>query len=172
MCDRQEHVWPDDVHNDFARAVEALLGHYGWLAKNALNRGVKRYSIVQKHHLAAHLPDQSQWLAPRCCWTYGSESFMGLCKKICASCVKGTPAASVSPKFMEKSVTLREPPPAHPKKADTRTKRSDHRELSSPPPPPRPRSWVLVWCPMRVFNRARAHCSPTVLGHGRHAGFR
>eukprot|EP00959_Pyramimonas_sp_CCMP1952_P457338 9474768-Pyramimonas_sp.AAC.2 len=102
MCDRSETRWPHDVQTRFSDAMLALLGHYGWLAKDAMSRGLRRYSIVQKHHLAAHLPEQAKWIAPRCSWTYGSESFMGLCAKITASCMKGVQAASVSHKFVEK----------------------------------------------------------------------
>jgi len=95
-------VWPSDVQNKFEASVNAALAHYAFLAHNAMSKGLFRYSIVQKFHLTAHLPAQTQFLAPRCYWCYGGESFMGYMVKMAATCVHSTPAFKIAPKVYQK----------------------------------------------------------------------
>ena len=101
-CDRPETSWPADVQKKFEKAVTALLAHYGFLAKHAMQMSLKRFSIVQKHHILAHLPAQAKFLAPRMYWTYGSESFMGLVAKVGASCAAGTCKSKIPEKLLFK----------------------------------------------------------------------
>jgi hypothetical protein len=42
------------------------------------------------------------YLSPKCCWTYGGESFMGLMVKLGAACVHGTPKHKVVGKMFHK----------------------------------------------------------------------
>ena len=60
------------------------------------------WSIVQKHHVTCHLPDQAKWVNPRYVWTYGSESFMGNMVKLASACLHGTQAKGVPAKMIGK----------------------------------------------------------------------
>ncbi|CAE7266703.1 unnamed protein product [Symbiodinium sp. CCMP2592] len=102
ICDRPEWVYDDRTHRQLERCIAALLSHYGWLAKNAMQLGVMQYSIVQKHHLLAHYSDQCWSMSPRCCWAYGPESFMGIVKRIAVACCRGTPAHMQPKKILQK----------------------------------------------------------------------
>lgn len=88
---------------DFQESVEKLLLHYGWLAKDAFKKGLLRYSMVQKTHKLAHLPDMAKDVSPRCCQCYGAESFMGLMVGIAKRSVAGaaphTAAATIVMKY-------------------------------------------------------------------------
>ena len=62
LCDKKEFVWEMGDRQKFESTCEALLAHYGWLAKDSMKRGEHMWSIVQKHHLLAHFPSQcSTW---------------------------------------------------------------------------------------------------------------
>lgn len=96
-------VYPASLQELFSKSVEAFLAHYGCLATLSMEAGQCRYSIVQKHHLLAHLPSQSKFIAPRCAWTYGGESFMGLMVRLSALCVQGTAPWRMSAKLYQKN---------------------------------------------------------------------
>ena len=102
FCDRKEYVWPDKIGKAFEEKVNALLAHYGWLAKDSMKSGNSLWSIVQKHHLMAHYPAQCRYLAPRACWAYGGESFMSLLVAVAAASVKSTPAWMLPGKVLNK----------------------------------------------------------------------
>ena len=87
----------------FKKACESLLGNYGWLAKQAMKQKLCRYSITQKHHMfACRYIEQCRKLTPRMTWCYGPESFMSMCIQIGAASVKGTSAAKLPGKVIEK----------------------------------------------------------------------
>jgi hypothetical protein len=96
-------VFDDRLQSSFQQSVDAFLAHYGHLAGVSMNSNLCRYSIVQKHHLLAHLPAQSKFIAPRCAWTYGGESFMGLMVRLSAMCVQGTPPWKLPAKLYQKN---------------------------------------------------------------------
>ena len=102
LCDRKEYVWPDKIGKAFEEKNDALLAHYGWLAKDSMKSGESLWSIVQKHHLMAHYPAQCKYLAPRACWAYGGESFMSLLVAVAAASVKSTPAWMLPRKILSK----------------------------------------------------------------------
>lgn len=83
------HMTPTQLQQ-FRTSVEKLLLHYGWCAKNAFRNGLLRYSIVQKTHKLAHLPEMAKDVSPRCTQCYGAESFMGLMVGIAKRCTAGT----------------------------------------------------------------------------------
>ena len=67
-----------------------------------LKKGLRRYSLVQKHHKLNHLLAQAHHIHPASAWCYGSESFMGIIKQISSSCTWGTPAHKVTGKVLMK----------------------------------------------------------------------
>lgn len=83
------HMTPTQLQQ-FESCVEKMLLHYGWCAKNAFNNGFLRYSIVQKTHKLAQLPEMAKDLSPRCTQCYGAESFMGLMVGVAKRCTAGT----------------------------------------------------------------------------------
>lgn len=96
-------IYDEALQASFQKSVEAFLAHYGHLATASMNSNLCRYSIVQKHHLLAHLPAQSKFIASRCAWTYGGESFMGFMVRLSAMCVQGTPPWKLPSKLFQKN---------------------------------------------------------------------
>jgi hypothetical protein len=94
--------WSDCAHAKFTKAIDGFLKHYQWLAKDAFTSGLFRWSLVQKFHMVAHLPQLSRFLSPRWTWTYGSESFQGIMVHLAASAVHGTPAPKVPASMLSK----------------------------------------------------------------------
>ena len=87
--------------------ISSFLVNYGWLAKNAMKEKKLNYSVAQKHHLLAHLPEMAKGLAPRHYWCYGSKSFMGLCVRLAASCAYGTPGYKAPGRESSPSIGVR-----------------------------------------------------------------
>ncbi|CAK9117939.1 unnamed protein product [Durusdinium trenchii] len=98
----EDYKWKPADQIKFQKAVEAFLAHYGWLAKHAMEQGQCRWSIVLKHHLCAHYPSQCKHLAPRLCWCYAPESFMGVMIKIASASVHGTKAWKLPQKVVSR----------------------------------------------------------------------
>ena len=82
------HMAPSQLQQ-FQTSVEKLLLHYGWCAKHSFKNGLLRYSIVQKTHKLAHLPEMAKDVSPRCTQCYGAESFMGLMVGIAKRSIAG-----------------------------------------------------------------------------------
>jgi hypothetical protein len=102
LMDTEGFTWPTAKTDVFGQNVDRLLRHYGWLADRAFKAGLCRWSVVQKHHMLAHLPSLCKYIAPRHVWTYGSESYMGLMAGLAASSLNGTPAYKVAGTMMLK----------------------------------------------------------------------
>ncbi len=102
LSDGDEWVWSRREHKRFEEAIHAFLSHYAYLAKDAFDSGLTRYSIVQKFHLLAHYGGQCKYSTPRTCWTYGPESFMSIIKRIASSCDRGTAAWQIPLKVCSK----------------------------------------------------------------------
>ena len=101
-----DKIWDSNVHSKFKKAVEACLAHYQWLAKWSMNTAGKehRYSIVPKHHYAGHFEQQAKHIAPRCTWTYGGETFMGIIASLTQACVRGRRSTILSSALLNKFV--------------------------------------------------------------------
>ena len=56
IIDMHVLVWSPSVQEKFQSCTEALLAHYSFLANDAINKKLHRFSITQKFHLTAHLP--------------------------------------------------------------------------------------------------------------------
>ena len=82
------HMTPTQLQQ-FQNSVEKLLMHYGWCAKHSFKNGLLRYSIVQKAHKLAHLPEMAKDVSPRCTQCYGAENFMGLMVGIAKRSIAG-----------------------------------------------------------------------------------
>lgn len=102
ILDERGYCWPTHGWKAFDKAVGQMLLNYQWLAKDAFTRGETMWSVVQKHHMTCHLPDQAKWVNPRYVWTYGSESFMGNMVKLASACLHGTQAKGVPIKMIGK----------------------------------------------------------------------
>eukprot|EP00435_Cladocopium_sp_Y103_P050364 s1056_g15.t1 len=102
MSQLKDYKWTENNSVKFEKAVEALLSHYSWLAKEAMKKDKFRYSVVLKHHLCAHYPKQCTEMPPRWCWCYGPESFMGYLVKIAAASVHGTKGWQLPDKVLKR----------------------------------------------------------------------
>ena len=102
LLDLKLYKFPDDLEKKFESQVHTLLLHYGMMAKLAAEKGTLRYSLVQKHHLTAHLVKFSKNCHPRCFWTYGSESFMGHMVRVGRACVRGQSASKSAESIVQK----------------------------------------------------------------------
>ena len=94
--------WSPECGIALERAGQVLLAHYSWLANDAFEKGLHRYSLVQKHRKLNHLLAQAHHIHPASTWCYGSGSFMGIIKQISSSCTWGTPAHKVTGKVLMK----------------------------------------------------------------------
>ena len=102
MLDLHLYKFPEDLEKKFNAELHNFLLHYGWVAKEAGKLGLLRYSMVQKHHLTAHLGVLAKSCHPRCFWTYGSESFMGHMVKIGSASVRGQAAPKAAENILQK----------------------------------------------------------------------
>lgn len=92
IIDAHPLFFPDKDQAVFKEQVETFLAHYSWLAKQAMDAGLNKWSVVPKHHYTAHLPDQTQFLALRASWTYGGESIVGRISALFQASSAGTAA--------------------------------------------------------------------------------
>jgi hypothetical protein len=101
-----EVVWPADVFSKFQNAMVSFLAHYHWLARWSMTTAGKeyRYSMVTKHHYAAHFEQQAKYLSPRLTWTYGGETFMGLIASLTQACVRGRKSTIVGKAVVKKFI--------------------------------------------------------------------
>lgn len=101
-----EVVWPADVFSKFQKAMVSFLAHYHWLARWSMTTAGKeyRYSMVTKHHYAAHFEQQAKYLSPRLTWTYGGETFMGLVASLTQACVRGRKSTIVGKAVVKKFI--------------------------------------------------------------------
>ena len=100
--EKRDYCWSRVGWQAFDKAVCKMLINYQWLAKEAFQKRETLWSVVQKHHMTCHLPQQAQWVNPRYVWTYGSESYMGTMVKLASACLHGTQAKGVPPKMIAK----------------------------------------------------------------------
>ena len=63
LADKPDLRWNKEDHA-FTKSVEKCLKHYQWLGKHCFEKGLWRYSIVQKFHLTAHMPSTARWMNP------------------------------------------------------------------------------------------------------------
>ena len=79
-------VWNLESYKKFKKGCEISLGKYGWLAKEAMNKRLCRYSTTQKRQLlACRYIEQRRIAAPNPTWCYGPEPCMSMCIKIAAA---------------------------------------------------------------------------------------
>ena len=102
MADEQTWVFSDEAFQIFEDAVQGTLSHYHFLAKDAMQRNLLKYSITQKFHLFWHFGQQSKYLTPRCVWCYGPESYLAIVKAVTASSSRGTASYQVVGKVLQK----------------------------------------------------------------------
>ena len=86
----------------FEQSTMLFLLNYSKCAEICFHEGTLQWSIVPKHHLAAHLPLQAQYLSPRIFWAYGGEHMVGTVAALGQACLAGTPGHKVSLSLTEK----------------------------------------------------------------------
>ena len=90
------------ARSTYAASTHALLLHYTWLARHALETRMLRWSVVQKFHYCAHMPAQAQFVNPRTTWAYGGESMVGTISSLGHSCLRGTASQRIPAKIVAK----------------------------------------------------------------------
>lgn len=63
--------------------------HYSWLARDAIEKGLKLWNIVPKLHYLWHIGQQAAFLHPRAGWTYPDEDFVGRIAKLARASTGG-----------------------------------------------------------------------------------
>ena len=94
--------YPLSVSAKLTSAFNAALLRYAWLAKHAARSGQLRWSMVPKHHYAAHMPAQAVFLAIKATWCYGGESLVGKGAVLAHACSSGTPSHKIFVAFLKK----------------------------------------------------------------------
>ena len=95
-----------DELDHFIATADALLMHYGWLAKHysSLKDGPEMYNVVYKHHYLWHIAQEARLLNPRVTWTLSGEDFVGEIARITKGCTKGKQHKAVPVSLFEKYV--------------------------------------------------------------------
>jgi hypothetical protein len=92
----------DSQFSSLTKQMQLFLLTYNALAKDAIRRRLKLFSVTAKFHYALHLAEQARYMAPRKWWCYPGEDFVGKIAGLAHSCLAGVPAHNVSHKLMEK----------------------------------------------------------------------
>ena len=95
-------VLAPDVYRLFFEAGQNFLLEYNFLAQQAEDAGLCRWSVVPKFHYFFHLLQQAQETNPRWLWCYGGEDLVGKASNLAHSCLRGTPSFLVPQKLFEK----------------------------------------------------------------------
>ena len=82
-------------------SLERFTLHFSTLTQLSAERGTPRYNFTTKLHTMYHIGVFSQYLSPKCSWTYAFEDFMKLLIKLGKACSPGTPTKLIPAKIME-----------------------------------------------------------------------
>ena len=81
--------------------AEEFLVHYNWLATEALDAGDIRWGMTVKFHFLWHIAWFARYQAPRACWCYSFEDFIGKIQACAMSCTIATPMHLVPQQVFE-----------------------------------------------------------------------
>ena len=96
-------TWKATRLQEIQKRLRDFLGQLWLASQGSHEKRLCRYSITQKHHLlACKYIEQCRIVAPNLTWCYGPESFMSMCIKNAAACVKGAAASKLPPKMLAK----------------------------------------------------------------------
>ena len=102
VCDSRPMFMHPDAARKAQQLMEALLGNYFWLHKEAIANSKHLYKYVPKCHYSWHLAYTARWMNPRFTWTYKCESWVGKISFLACSCAHGTSLAKLSIPVAEK----------------------------------------------------------------------
>ena len=89
---------------DVRNTIDTILQLYTLLANAADMRKTLVFNMVPKFHFLWHLGYRAFWLNPRKGCTMVDEDYMGVVKRIAASCVHGSPPHKVPKAVMDKII--------------------------------------------------------------------
>ena len=101
---------PTAVSDKMLADVEACLQHWTFLSRLSMEKDMKLWKVVPKHHYLWHLAEEASHLNPRMSWCYSNEDFVGKLATIGLSCRHGQAAAYRSKQLVDKyilGITLR-----------------------------------------------------------------
>ena len=101
---------PTAVSQKMLVDIEACLQHWSLLSRLSLERNIKLWHVVPKHHYLWHLAEEARHLNPRMSWCYANEDFVGKLATLGMSTRHGQAAAYRSKQLVEKyilGITLR-----------------------------------------------------------------
>ena len=74
----------------YRKATDRLLQHYTKCCKMCMELNFYQWNLVHKHHLAAHMPDQADFINPKYLTTYAGETMVGFISSLSHACLNGT----------------------------------------------------------------------------------
>jgi hypothetical protein len=80
--DNDAHYLPQNVADEVLQHATSFTQHFAWLARESLERRVRNWLMVPKHHYLLHLAAQCRWHSPRASWCYMDEDFVGKIAKV------------------------------------------------------------------------------------------
>ena len=91
-----------DDYKAFQQHATKVLVYYQWLAKEAMNKGLKRWSVVNKHHFLEHLVAQNEYENTTQYHCYSGEDFVGRMSRLAHMCISGKPIHALTQSFVER----------------------------------------------------------------------
>ena len=79
------------MKQQFRTATNRCLQHYTMCCKLCMGQNLLQWNVVHKHHLAAHIPDQADFINPKFLSTYSGETMVGFMSSLAHACLNGTP---------------------------------------------------------------------------------
>ena len=95
---------PTSVSQQLLTDVEALLKHWSLLSRTSLERDLKLWHVVPKHHYFWHIGQEAAHLNPRMSWCYANEDFVGKLATVGLSTRHGQATAYRSKQLVEKYI--------------------------------------------------------------------
>lgn len=91
-----------DDYQAFQQHATKVLLYYQWLAKEAMTKGLKRWSVVNKHHFLEHLVAQNEYENTAQYHCYSGEDFVGRMSRLAHMCISGKPIHALTHSFVER----------------------------------------------------------------------
>lgn len=91
-----------DDFDALKKSSTRLLMYYQWLAKDAMNAGMKCWSVVNKHHFVEHLIEQNRFENTAQYHCYSGEDFVGRVSRLAHMCISGKPVHAMTTSLVER----------------------------------------------------------------------
>jgi hypothetical protein len=91
-----------DDYKALQQHATKVLVYYQWLAKQAMTKGFKRWSVVNKHHFLEHLVAQNEYENTAQYDCYSGEDFVGRMSRLAHMCISGKPIHALTHSFVER----------------------------------------------------------------------